>query len=83
MYRIAAAMSEDNEKLTSMGYKPVYCGTTSLEHVTAHWSEHATLADDSPSIHGRLYGSTQKNKKVKRFIACNQRVWARLHIYLF
>jgi len=41
MYRIAAAMSmsEDNEKLTSMGYKPVYCGITLLECVMAHWGK--------------------------------------------
>lgn len=54
MYGITTAMSEANEKLASMGYKPVYCGITSLGCVMAHWGEHAVLADHCFPVRGAL-----------------------------
>jgi len=64
MYGIAAAMSEANKKLASMGYKPVYCGLTSLGCVMARWEKHSALADHSFPVKGALvwFGVDQKGR---------------------
>ncbi len=70
MYGIAAAMSEANKKLMSMGYTPVYCGLTSLGCVMAWRGKHSALADHSFPVEGALvwFGNEQQSGQALYYI---------------
>ncbi|HGY09196.1 MAG TPA: hypothetical protein ENK37_03955 [Oceanithermus profundus] len=54
MQGMTDAMIEANKKLVSMGYRPVYCGITSLGCVLARVGEVSVLADHSFPVGGAL-----------------------------